>query len=85
MKHASAAALDALGPLLEVLRQHSALKERSRGVFYCRGRACLHFHEDLSGLYADLRLPNETDFTRLPVNDEDGRLALLARLDGLGA
>jgi len=34
---------------------HPDLRERSRGVFYLRSRAFLHFHEDPKGLFADLR------------------------------
>lgn len=55
MKHAGPAALDQLEPLLESLRALGGLKEKARGVFYRRSRAFLHFHEDRSGLYADLR------------------------------
>ncbi|MGB5948001.1 MAG: hypothetical protein WBG82_01660 [Parvibaculum sp.] len=62
MKHATAAALDHLEPLLVSLRQIEGLSERSRGVFYRKGRAFLHFHEDPEGLFADMRA--EGDFVR---------------------
>jgi hypothetical protein len=52
MRHAGAAALDQLEPLLQQLRALPALKEKARGVFYLRSRAFLHFHEDPSGLHA---------------------------------
>lgn len=55
MKHAGPAALDRLEPLLNDLRALGGLKEKARGVFYRRSRAFLHFHEDRSGLYADVR------------------------------
>jgi hypothetical protein len=81
MKHATAQSLDRLGPLLAAIRRTGALKERSRGVFYLRSRALLHFHEDPAGLFADLR--EEADWRRFPVDSRAGREALLARLSGL--
>lgn len=55
------------------------LVERSRGVFYRRSRAFLHFHEDPTGLFADVRIGEE--FERLPVNSRAGqrRVVVLAR------
>lgn len=79
MKHAGPAALDQLEPLLNDLRALEGLKEKARGVFYRRSRAFLHFHEDPSGLYADLRLVGD-DFERFRVQDETERAALLARV-----
>jgi hypothetical protein len=55
MKHAGQTALDALEPLLAQLRALGEMREKSRGVFYLRAQAFLHFHEDSTGLYADLR------------------------------
>jgi len=80
MKHAGPAALDTLEPLLTRLRAFAALREKSRGVFYLKSRAFLHFHEDPGGLYADFRGPGEPDFTRLRVEGEQGQAALLARV-----
>jgi hypothetical protein len=80
MKHAGAAALDVLEPLLARLRALPGLKERSRGVFYWKSKAFLHFHEDPAGLFADLR--EGADFTRFPVSspqDHDALLAAAAR------
>ncbi|MBI1407161.1 MAG: hypothetical protein GC145_13680 [Caulobacter sp.] len=77
MKHAGPAALDRLEPLLARLRGLPALKEKARGVFYRRGRAFLHFHEDVSGLHADLRTAGP-DFDRFRVQDEAEREALFA-------
>lgn len=77
MRHARPEALDVLEPLLKELRKIEGLKEKSRGVFYKRSAAFLHFHEDPAGLFADLR--DGTDFTRLPVNTAAERKALLAK------
>jgi hypothetical protein len=78
MKHATASALDQLEPLLAEIRKYATLKEKARGVFYCRGRAMLHFHEDPEGLFADLRMG--ADWRRFPVNTEAERAALLREL-----
>ena len=43
MKHATAGALDRLEPLLAKVRRHGGLKEKSRGVFYFKSKAVLHF------------------------------------------
>jgi len=75
MKHATAAALDRLEPLLTRLRRHRALKEKSRGAFYFRSKAILHFHEDPAGLFADFRTTG--DWRRLAVNSASERSALL--------
>ena len=77
MKHAGADALDRLEPVLARLRAYPQLREKSRGVFYLRSKAFLHFHEDAAGLFADIRSPNATEFDRLPIDDVSGRRALL--------
>lgn len=66
MKHAGSASLDQLDNTLGVLRELPGMNEKSRGVFYRRGKAFLHFHEDPTGLYADLRAGDV--FDRYPVN-----------------
>lgn len=76
MKHAGIEALSRLEGLLVELRGIETLKEKSRGVFYLRSRAFLHFHEDPAGLFADIRVSGE-DFTRLPVNTASERKKLL--------
>ena len=78
MRHATTAALDELEPLLCRLRQLDGLSEKKRGVFYRRGKAFLHFHEDPSGLHADVRL--ETDFERFRVQTSDEQSELLRRV-----
>jgi hypothetical protein len=78
VRHARTEALDGLEPFLERLRAVPGLVEKKRGVFYVRSRAFLHFHEDPSGLHADVRLGPE--FTRVRAETADERDALLARI-----
>ena len=49
MRHATTPALDRLEPLLAGLRHIPGLREKSRGVFYRKSSAFLHFHEDKGG------------------------------------
>jgi hypothetical protein len=79
MKHAGATALDALEDLLAAIRAREGISERSRGVFYRKGRAWLHFHEDPSGLYADLR--PSTEWLRFRVSRLEERKRLLKTID----
>jgi hypothetical protein len=76
MKHAGPATLDALEPLLARLRTLPGLKEKSRGIFYLKSKAFLHFHEDPAGLFADLR--EDSDFTRHEVTSAEGQDTLFA-------
>jgi len=73
MKHAGAAALDQLEPLLARLRQIASLKERTRGVFYLGSKAFLHFHEDPAGLFADIRAADARDFDRFQIDTPDAQ------------
>jgi hypothetical protein len=77
MRHARTAALDDLEPLLVELRALPGLTERSRGVFYRKSRAFLHFHEDPAGLFADVRGPADGPFERIDVTETQGRATLL--------
>ncbi len=77
MKHAGAAALDQLEPLLARLRTLPELREKTRGVFYRRGQSFLHFHEDPLGLFADLR--GGGTFERFAVNSAQEANALFER------
>jgi len=70
MKHAGGAALDRLELLLGQIRDLGRLNEKSRGVFYLKSKAFLHFHEDPAGLFADIRGADGGDFDRLEVDDE---------------
>ena len=80
MKHAGSQALDQLEGLLAAVRAIGALKERSRGVFYLKSRAFLHFHEDRAGLFADVRALPDGDFERIQIDTETGRALLLQKV-----
>ena len=77
MKHATASVLDQLTTLLADIRR-LPLKEKSRGTFYCRAKAFLHFHEDPEGLFADLRIGS--DWERMPVDTKADQARLLRRI-----
>jgi hypothetical protein len=78
MKHAGTQALERLSTLQDSLRRLGLLTERSRGTFYLRSRAVLHFHEDPLGLFADMRTAG--DWERFPVNTRQEQNVLLERL-----
>jgi hypothetical protein len=79
MKHAGRDALEVLGDLLVNLRARTGLVEKRPGIFYVKGRAFLHFHEDRAGLFADLRQGG--DWQRFPVNSSNERAELLEIID----
>jgi hypothetical protein len=78
VRHAGPDALDRLEPLLQQLRALPGLREKSRGAFYRRSRAFLHFHEDPSGLFADVRFGD--DFERTSVTGAEEQANLLRRV-----
>lgn len=80
MKHAGAATLALLEPLLRELRMRSSLRERTPGSFYLGSKGFLHFHEDPAGLFADVKL-NGLTFERLQVTTASDRSELLRRID----
>lgn len=84
MKHAGAAALDGIEPLLGRIRASGALREKSRGIFYLKSRAYLHFHEDPAGMFVDIRALEGKDFDRLKL-DRNVEREILARIAGLSA
>jgi hypothetical protein len=79
MKHAGTEALRYLSALLDQIRPRQGLKEKKLGIFYCRSRSFLHFHEDPAGLFADLGFGD--DFERYPVNTKKEWQALLSAID----
>jgi len=79
MKHASPDTLARISPLLEGLRARPLLRERSPGIFYLKSRAFLHFHDDPTGIFADVRLTD--DFVRMPVTSTSQQSSLLKKID----
>jgi hypothetical protein len=79
VRHARAEALDELEPLLGLLRAVPGLRERSRGVFYRGSTPFLHFHEDPTGIHADVRL--DGSFERFRAQTQKERAALLRRVE----
>jgi hypothetical protein len=78
MRHARAEALERLEPLLARLRALPCLTERTPGIFYRKSKAFLHFHEDPTGLFADVRL--NADFERFAVQTAEEQAALVGLL-----
>jgi len=78
MKHASRETLRGLNTLLKSIRKFSKLKERSLGIFYFKSNAFLHFHEDSSGSYADLK--HGKAWKRFRVNSSVERKALMVAI-----
>jgi hypothetical protein len=77
MKHAGPDTLATLAPLLERLRALPGLVERTPGCFYKGSTAFLHFHDDPSGLHADVKLA-PSGFTRVRAQTAQERDALVA-------
>jgi hypothetical protein len=75
MRHAGPQTLDQLEPLLTAIRRCPGLREKSRGVFYRKSKALLHFHDDAAGFFADLRTGG--DWERFAVNTTAERRRLL--------
>jgi hypothetical protein len=78
MKHAGSDALRELSDLLSAIRMRGP-KEPRPGVFYRKGQAWVHFHEDKAGLFADIRVGKEWE--RFCVSDAKGRTDFLAMID----
>ena len=69
MKHAGSVCLEGLSSLLLEIRGLGVLVEKKPGVFYRRGKAYLHFHEDPAGVFADARI-DDSEFIRFAVNTD---------------
>lgn len=76
MIHATQSTLARLEPLLASIRAFKVLKEKSRGVFYYKSKAFLHFHEDAARLFADVRAADQ--WCRYPVTEKRDQANLLA-------
>ena len=79
MKHAGAATLSTLEPLLARLRVLPGLIEKKPGIFYVKSSAYLHFHEDPTGWFADVKLTGQ-EFDRFAVNTRQQQDALFKRV-----
>ena len=80
MKHASESTLEGLSAFLDRLRSIDGLVEKRPGVFYRRSKAFLHFHEDPSGIFVDIRLNIDDPFTRLPVTTRSQQSELITTI-----
>ena len=80
MKHAGAATLTLLDPLLREIRRRPLLREKSPGSFYCKSKGFLHFHEDPAGIFADVKF-DFVEFTRMRATTEKEQRALLQKID----
>jgi hypothetical protein len=83
MKHAGQDAVEQLEPLLQILRSVPSLVEKKPGVFYRKSKAFLHFHEDPSGLYADLRVGENFERYRVQTAKERAKFLAVVRSTGL--
>jgi hypothetical protein len=78
VRHATQDDLDRVEALLVELRKLPQLRERKRGYFSRGTRAFLHFHEDASDLYVDVRL--DSVFQRMKVTSRDEQADLLSQV-----
>ncbi len=80
MMHATERTLVKYPVLFASLRSLEGLKEQRPGVFYRKSKAFLHFHEDPTGLYADLRQNVNQEFVRTRVESRAEQSAFVSTL-----
>jgi hypothetical protein len=80
MLHATENTLTKYPELLASVRNIEGLNETRPGVFYRKSKAFLHFHEDPSGLYADLRVNVNEEFVRTRVETRVEQSAFIATI-----
>jgi hypothetical protein len=78
VRHATAATFAALDDLITALRGIDGITEKRPGAFSRGSRAFLHFHDDPSGYYADVRFAD--DFERVRVTTRREQQALVSRI-----
>ncbi len=78
MRHATPQTLEALEGLLTALRRIDGIVEKRPGAFSRGSRAFLHFHDDPTGKYADVRFGS--DFERVRVTTKREQQALVSRI-----
>jgi hypothetical protein len=79
MKHATSARLAGFSEVLEQIKGRAGVKEKKPGIYYRKSKSFLHFHEDSTGLSADLRTGD--GFDRYPVNTRREWQRLLSAID----
>ncbi len=67
MKHANSQSLVFLAGLLGAIRQRNGPIEKKPGIFYRKGKAFIHFHEDQAGLFMVIR--DGEEWLRLPAEE----------------
>ena len=80
MKHASESTLEGLSAFLDRLRSIDGLVEKRPGVFNRRSKSFLHFHEDASGIFVDIRVNIDDPFTRRPVTTRSQQSELITTI-----
>jgi hypothetical protein len=78
VRHATRETFSALDDLITALRGIEGLTEKRPGAFSRGSRAFLHFHDDPSGYYADVRFG--ADFERFRVTTRREQQALVSRI-----
>jgi hypothetical protein len=79
MRHAGQDALGRIYPLLGELRSLPGMVEKKPGIFYRKSKAFLHFHEDPTGLYADLKVGDVFERHRVETERERATFVRLVR------
>ena len=79
MRHATPESLETITDLLTQLRGIDGIVEKRPGAFSRGSRAFLHFHEDPTGLYADVRIDAEFERMRVTTKAERKRLLSVVR------
>jgi hypothetical protein len=74
--HANEEALKKLQPVLRQLREIKGLREMKPGIFYLKGGAFLHFHDEAGALFGDLKRARG-GFDRYAVDTPVGQRKLL--------
>jgi len=80
MRHAGPDTIAALSELIAALRTVDGLTETRPGAFARRSKAFLHFHEDPSGFYADVRFEIDSNFERVRVTTKREQAELVRRV-----
>jgi hypothetical protein len=70
MKHAGVAALERIEGLVAALRALPGMVEKKPGIFYRKGQAFLHFHEDPAGMFMDVRIGGDWARFAVPVSPD---------------